>query len=82
MLEKLISYGTMIGMAFAALIYIQTNFVSAADFKQMQIREYEDIVYKLVIKKQELEEENKQLKSWENAELERARMRLQQLRGD
>ena len=80
-MDKIISYATLIGTALGGFIYLQTNFVSAQDFKELQIQQYEDTVYKLVVKEQELKEENKDLKSWEKAELERARQRLRKLDG-
>lgn len=79
MLERIVNYGTMIGMAIAALLYFQSNFVSAENFVESQIQDQEDLIYELVIKQEDLKKEGLDLKSWEKAKLERARQRLQKL---
>jgi hypothetical protein len=79
MLDKLLSYGSMIGMAFAVLIYIQTNFVDAMDFKQYQYDMVEFEVNYLKDKKLRLEHENKELTYEDERQLERQMLKLQKL---
>lgn len=80
MLEKIVTLGSILGMGFAVLFWAQATFVSAADFQQVQIRNIEDKIYTLTIKQEELKKQGRDLESWEKAELERAKQRLQQVK--
>ena len=79
MLQQIMTYASMIGMAFAVLLWAQANFVSAGDFQQALKQQNEDKVYTLVIKQEELKKQGRDLESWEKAELERARQRVREL---
>ena len=79
MLQQIMTYASMIGMAFGVLLWAQANFVSAGDFKQSLKQQNEDKVYTLVIKQEELRKQGRDLESWEKAELERARQRVREL---
>lgn len=79
MLQQIMTYASMIAMAFGVLFWMQANFVSAGDFRQSLKQTNEDKVYTLVIKQEELRKQGKDLQSWEKAELERARQRVREL---
>ena len=80
MLEKIVTLGSILGMGFAVLFWAQATFVSAADFQQVQVQTLEDKIYTLTIKKEELRKDGKDLESWEKAELERAKQRLNKIK--
>jgi len=66
----------LITASFAVLIYLQANFVQAADFKDFKVQDWEDQIYKLAIKENRLAEEGKVLKPEEKAYLEMLKARL------
>jgi len=66
----------LIAATLSVLIYLQTNFVQAADFKSFQAQEWEDKIYQLVIKENRLAIEGKKLKPEEKAYLEMLKARL------
>lgn len=82
MIEKLLSYGTMIGMAFGVLFWAQSNFVDAMDFRQYQYENIEDEVNYLRDKKLRLENEFQQLDFEDSRQLERLEMKLKRIQQD
>ena len=54
MLEKIMTYASMIAMAFAVLLWVQSNFVDAGDFQEYQYERVEDEVNYLRDKEQRL----------------------------
>lgn len=67
---------SLIGTAFAVLFYLQANFVQASEFTKFKVQEWEDQIYKLVIKENRLASEGKKLKPEEKAYLEMLKARL------
>lgn len=80
MLEKIISYGTMIGMAFAVLLWAQANFVDAGDFNQYRYDQIESEVNYLKDKRERLEREGKALSFEDKRKLERLELKLEKLK--
>jgi len=77
---SVINLVSLIATAFAALLYLQANFVQASEFKSFVAQEWEDTIYKLAIKENRLNAEGKQLKPEEKAYLEMLKARLKAIK--
>lgn len=70
----------MIGMAFGVLLWAQTNFVDAGDFKEYQYQMVEDEVNYLKDKEARMEKEYQELDYEDKRQLERQELKLERLR--
>lgn len=82
MIEKIMTYASMIAMAFAVLLWAQSNFVDAMDFKQYKFDMIEDDVNYLRDKKARLEQEGKELSFEDKRQLERLELKLEKINVD
>jgi len=79
MLERILTLGSIMAMGFGVLLWVQSTFVDAMDFKQYQYYNVEDEVNYLMDKKARLEEENKKLNFEDKRQLERQKLKLEKL---
>lgn len=80
MLEKIMTYASMIAMAFAVLLWVQSNFVDAGDFQEYQYERVEDEVNYLRDKEQRLVDDYSELEYEDKRQLERQELKLDRLR--
>ena len=75
MLQQIMTYASMISMALLGLLWIQSNFVSAADYTQQQYREVNNEVLYLEDRRSRLQKEEppKELTYEDERSLERKR---------
>lgn len=81
MLQQIMTYASMIAMAFGVLLWIQANFVDAMDFQQYRYDEVEKDVNYLMDKKLRLEQRDppQDLKFEDRRQLERQELKLQKM---
>lgn len=78
MIEKILNYGTIIGMAVGVLLWAQANFVDAMDFLQQQYFTVEEEINYLKDKELRLEQtEQKELVFEDRRKLERLENKLE-----
>ena len=80
MLQQIMTYASMIAMAFAVLLWIQSNFVDAGDFQEYQYEQTEAEVNYLKDKEQRLEDDFSELEYEDKRQLQRQELKLQKLR--
>lgn len=80
MLQQIMTYATMIGMAFGVLLWAQTNFVDAGDFQQYQYEKLESEINYLKDKEERLKAQFQDLEYEDKRDLQRKELRLQKLR--
>ena len=74
------TYASMIAMAFAVLLWVQSNFVDAGDFQEYQYERVEDEVNYLRDKEQRLVDDYSELEYEDKRQLERQELKLDRLR--
>ena len=79
MLQQIMTYASMIGMAFGVLFWAQANFVDAGDFQQYQYEKLEDEVNYLKDKEQRLIDDYSELEYEDKRDLQRKELKLQKL---
>jgi len=80
MLEKIITLGSILAMGFGVLLWAQSSFVDAMDFKQYRYSEAEDEINYLEDKKLRLEQSGAQLSFEDKRQLDRLKLKLEKLR--
>jgi hypothetical protein len=71
MLEKIVTIGSILGIGFAALLWVQATFVAAADWSEYQYRQANEEVLYLQDKQKRLEKEQKELEFEDSRKLQR-----------
>ena len=79
MLEKIVTIGSILAMGFASLLWVQSTFVDAADFKQYQYERTEENVNYLRDKELRLQNTYQELDFEDQRKLEREELKLQKL---
>ena len=74
------TYASMIAMAFAVLLWVQSNFVDAGDFQEYQYDRVEDEVNYLRDKEQRLLDDYSELEYEDKRQLDRQELKLEKLR--
>ena len=79
MIERIMTYASMVGMAFGVLFWAQANFVDAGDFKEYQYEKVEDEVNYLKDKETRMQRDYQELEFEDKRQLERLELKMQRM---